>query len=95
MMSPCVGFVSLLVTTGDDSEFLVDRFGDFLQRTLAQGRPFYAHLCMHSIHEPHPAMPQYYQLYKKDPDYLGTLTQMDAQFGRLMTMLEQEVRKRP
>jgi hypothetical protein len=87
-------FVSLLVTTGDDSEFLVDRFGEFLQRTLAQGRPFYAHLCLHSIHEPHPAMPQYYRLYENDPDYLGTLTQMDAQFGRLMTMLEQEVRER-
>ena len=82
------------MTTGDDSEFLVDRFGEFLQRTLAQGRPFYAHLCLHSIHEPHPAMPQYYRLYENDPDYLGTLTQMDAQFGRLMTMLEQEVRKR-
>lgn len=61
---------------GDDSEFLVDRFEAFLNSTLAQRRPFYAHLCLHSIHEPHPAMPRYYSLYRRDPDYLGTLTQV-------------------
>ena len=74
---------------GDDSELLIDRFEVFLHRTLAQKRPFYAHLCLHSIHEPHPAMPKYYAQYRRDPDYLGTLTQMDVQIGRLMDLLEQ------
>ena len=67
---------------GDDSDFLIGRFETFLRKTVAAQRPFYAHICLHSIHEPHPAMPEYYALYAKDPDYLGTLTQMDAQFGR-------------
>ena len=41
---------------GDDSEFIVDTFEQFLNRQMAIGRsaPFYAHLCFHSIHEPHP-----------------------------------------
>lgn len=49
---------------GDDSEFLMDRFEIWLEKTLADGRPFLAHLCLHSIHEPHPSMPQYYHLYQ-------------------------------
>ena len=66
------------------------RFESFLRRTVSvERRPFYAHLCLHSIHEPHPAMPEYYRMYQKDPDYLGTLTQMDAQFGRLMDLLRE------
>jgi hypothetical protein len=74
---------------GDDSAFIVDTFQDFLERQVAAASPFYAHICFHSIHEPHPAMPEFYHLYSKDPDYLGTLTQMDVQFGRLLGMLEQ------
>lgn len=34
-------------------------------------RPFLAHLSLHSIHEPHPALPEYFNLYQADPDYLG------------------------
>lgn len=37
-------------------------------------RPFLAHLCLHSIHEPHPALPEYYNRYTADPDYLGNTT---------------------
>jgi arylsulfatase A-like enzyme len=72
---------------GDDSAFLVDHFDAFLLRQIAARRPWLAHLCFHAIHEPHPAMPQYYHLYDRDPDYLGALTMWDAQLGRLLGLL--------
>jgi hypothetical protein len=73
---------------GDDSAFIVDMFEAFLARQVAAKASFYAHLCFHSIHEPHPAMPEFYHMYENDPDYLGTLTQMDTQFGRLLGLLQ-------
>jgi len=75
---------------GDDSTFLLDRFEEFLKRQVASERPFLAHICFHAIHEPHPAMPEYYHLYAKDPDYLGALTMWDAALGRLMQLLKDE-----
>ena len=75
---------------GDDSQFIVDHFEEFLRDVVdRQSRPFLAHLALHSIHEPHPAMPEYWKLYSKDPDYLGTLTQMDVQIGRILSLLKQ------
>jgi arylsulfatase A-like enzyme len=73
---------------GDDSTFLVDNFEAFLTKQIVAGRPWLAHLCFHAIHEPHPAMPQYYHLYTKDPDYLGALTMWDVQLGRIMGLLK-------
>ena len=52
---------------GNDAEFIVDRFTNFMQRTLATDQQFYAHLTFHAIHEPHPAMPKFYAMYQKDP----------------------------
>ena len=48
-------------------------------RQATAGRPWLAHLCFHAIHEPHPAMPQFYHDYANDPDYLGALTMWDVQ----------------
>mmetsp|Transcript_147 Transcript_147/g.296 ORF Transcript_147/g.296 Transcript_147/m.296 type:complete len:613 (+) Transcript_147:7-1845(+) len=73
---------------GNDAEFVVDRFEGFLNKTLDEDRPFYAHLTFHAIHEPHPAMPEYFALYQKDPDYLGALTMFDGQLGRLVQLLK-------
>jgi hypothetical protein len=47
---------------GDDSEFIVDHFEKFLTAQIAAKRPFLAHLCTHSIHEPHPSMPEYHAM---------------------------------
>ena len=69
---------------GDDSEFILDIFENFVMQRTQDKRKFVAHLSLHSIHEPHPSMPEYYHLYPKDPDYLGTLTQLDMQIGRLV-----------
>ena len=68
---------------GDDTLHIADRFTAFLDDRVKDSRPWLAHLCIHSIHEPHPAMPMYYHMYKNDPDYLGTLTQMDAGIGAI------------
>ena len=68
---------------GDDSVFIVEKFTEFLDERVHDSKPWLAHLCLHSIHEPHPAMPEFYSLYENDPDYLGTLTQMDAAIGVL------------
>jgi arylsulfatase A-like enzyme len=68
---------------GDDSVFIVEQFTQFLDARVSDSKPWLAHLCLHSIHEPHPALPEFYRLYQNDPDYLGTLTQMDSAIGVL------------
>lgn len=51
-----------------------------------------AYMAIHSIHLPHPALPEFYAMYPQDmdPDYVGTLTQMDVQIGRLRQFLKDE-----
>lgn len=73
---------------GDDSAFLVDQFEAFLERQVSAKRPWLAHICFHAIHEPHPAMPEFYRLYSKDPDYLGALSMWDVQIGRVLQLLK-------
>ena len=53
---------------GDDTLFIAARFSRFLADRVADSRPWLAHLCLHSIHEPHPAMPEYWHHYQNDPD---------------------------
>jgi len=74
---------------GDDSEFIVNHFETFLNKRDRDERPWLAHLCFHAIHEPHPALPEYYNSYKYDQDYIGALTQWDVQVGRLMSLLKE------
>ena len=69
------------------------------QAALSQNRTqdgelpgFMAQLWLHTVHIPHPAMPQWYHNYsdvhgQPAGDYLGTVSQMDAQIGRLRAML--------
>lgn len=87
---------------GDDNLFILDEFESFLAgREIEEGtaditiggkderaQPFLAYLTMHSIHEPHPALPEYYGRYERDPDYNGILFQFDVAFGRLMQILD-------
>ena len=86
---------------GDDSTFLIDRFELFLAKQLAAKNPWLAHICFHAIHEPHPAMPKFWNMYAtpgtnrgdpnyRDPDYLGALTMWDDQIGRLMGLLKDQ-----
>jgi hypothetical protein len=48
---------------GDDSTFLLDRFEIFLGKQIAAANPWLAHICFHAIHEPHPAMPVFWNMY--------------------------------
>eukprot|EP01047_Picozoa_sp_COSAG01_P053071 COSAG01_NODE_5648_length_4118_cov_3.920129_3_plen_102_part_00 len=62
---------------GDDSTFLIDRFETFLAKQIAAANPWLAHICFHAIHEPHPAMPVFWNMYatpgtnRGDPNYRG------------------------
>ena len=73
---------------GNDAHFIVDRFLEFLDKSIVDKKKFYAHLTFHAIHEPHPAMPEFYDMYEKDPDYLGALTMFDVELGRLIQQLK-------
>jgi hypothetical protein len=91
----CVGNLTTKIA-GDDSEHIMDVFEEFVTRKVSPGpeqSKFLALLWLHTVHEPHPALPQYYHQYNDtfgDPagDYLGTITQMDVQIGRLRQMLK-------
>jgi arylsulfatase A-like enzyme len=82
--------------TGNDNVLIMDLFEDFLKRKAPGGSeesPFFAAIWTHTNHEPHPAMPEWYHAYADvygEPagDYLGTISQMDQQIGRLRTMLK-------
>ena len=58
---------------GDDSEFLVDQLLDFLENRDTS-RPFLALVHLHTIHVPHPALPEFYRQFPPGlGDYLGTV----------------------
>lgn len=75
---------------------MMDIFEDFLKRKApggAEEAPFVAVLWLHTNHMPHPAMPEWFHAYNDtfgEPagDYLGTISQMDSQIGRLRQMLK-------
>eukprot|EP00937_MAST-01D_sp_MAST-1D-sp2_P003969 g3969.t1 len=77
---------------GDDGEYLVSRFDDFVGRAAAAGRPFLSALWMHYIHLPHPAMPAFFRSAQDrgtgDPDYVGALEQWDSSVGKLQDVLK-------
>ena len=97
LQQDCVGNLTSKVE-GDDSSYIMDQFESFMHRKLTsptEKKPFLALLWMHTNHEPHPSLPQFYHNYTDafgDPagDYLGTLTQLDVQIGRLRQMLVDE-----
>ena len=84
--------------TGDDAVYIIDSFEAFLNRSTVRphqvsSSPFLAVLWLHTIHMPRGALPQYFHAYKDafgDPagDYLGALSQMDVQLGRLRQLLQ-------
>lgn len=80
---------------GDDSEAMVDKFEEYLARKTSgdEEAPFMAHLWFHTNHMEHPSLPEYYYAYNDtmgNPagDYLGTITQMDVQIGRVRELLK-------
>ena len=101
-MTSKIGASRVAPDTGDDTEHVLNVFEDFLDRKVGKANAtapgpekapaFFAALWLHTNHEPHPALPQFYHAYNDtygNPagDYLGTLTQMDSNFARLQAML--------
>ena len=75
----------------------MDVFEEYLHRQVAgpEPTPFLAALWLHTNHVPHPAMPEWFNAYadahgRPAGDYLGTISQMDVQIGRLREMLRRE-----
>jgi hypothetical protein len=81
---------------GDDTLEIMNYFEEFLNRKgpgKPEQAPFLAVLWLHTNHMPHPAMPEWYNAYidangQPAGDYLGTISQMDNQIGRLRAMLK-------
>ena len=75
---------------GDDGDFLLGQFDNFVGRAVTAARPFLIEVAAHYIHLPHPAMPEFFQaaLPTGDPDYTGALAQWDNTMGRLLQSLE-------
>ena len=49
---------------GDDTEFIMDRFEEFLVRkTTTEPGGFFAALWTHTNHVPHPSLPEYFHMY--------------------------------
>jgi arylsulfatase A-like enzyme len=73
----------------DDSLFIMDRFENFAYRqAVVNERPFLAYLCLHALHEPHSTLPEFYNMYSIDSEYLGAITQMDNAIGSLISILK-------
>jgi len=72
---------------GDDSRIIMDRAVPFIQKAAKAGKPFLAVIWFHTPHLPVVAGPKHRKLYADQPEgaqhYLGCITAMDEQMGRL------------
>jgi arylsulfatase A-like enzyme len=77
---------------GSDGDFFVDKMTAFVGESVAASQKFLAVLMLHYIHLPHPAMPTYFEERRdsRDPDYVGTLQQLDDTIGELVAVLQKE-----
>eukprot|EP01043_Picozoa_sp_COSAG02_P048417 COSAG02_NODE_4754_length_5022_cov_2.228113_2_plen_736_part_00 len=77
---------------GDDNEYIMDHFEEWLHTADRVSKPWLALLWLHTVHVPHPAMPEWFNSVpypQQNGDYQGTIAQMDAQIGRLRAMLRE------
>ncbi|YCM42990.1 sulfatase-like hydrolase/transferase [Verrucomicrobiaceae bacterium 227] len=76
---------------GDDSRIIMDRALPFIQKSVAEKKPFLACIWFHTPHEPVVAGPEYRKLYPENgtlkQNYYGCITAMDEQIGRLRAEL--------
>ena len=78
---------------GDDSRIIMDRALPFVREAVRSGRPFFAVVWFHTPHLPVVAGPEHRALYAGlSPEmqhYLGAITAMDEQIGRLRAELRE------
>ncbi len=75
---------------GDDSRVIMDRAIPFIENAAKNESPFLAIIWFHTPHLPVIAGPKYLDMYKGHPGahYLGCITAMDEQMGRLRKKLK-------
>ena len=73
---------------GDDGQHVVDTLEQFVGDNVKNATSWLAVLMLHYIHLPHPAMPKYFAAYDNDPDYVGTLQQLDDNVGAIVDTLK-------
>eukprot|EP00118_Oscarella_pearsei_P025379 m.308089 g.308089 ORF g.308089 m.308089 type:complete len:508 (+) comp43362_c0_seq1:29-1552(+) len=90
------GIMNLTVPEkADDSEFLVDQLEEFLHQMSTAKKPFLAYVPLHTVHIRYIAVEPYKSEYKKkgysddEVDYYGAITAMDAQIGRIRSLLSE------
>ncbi|WP_430931159.1 sulfatase-like hydrolase/transferase [Saccharicrinis sp. 156] len=77
---------------GDDSRVIMDRALPFMQKAVADEKPFFTVIWFHTPHSPVVAGPKYLDMYKEYDEnkqhYYGCITAMDAQMARLQSELK-------
>ena len=77
---------------GDDSRIIMDRAIPFMEKSIANGEPFFTTIWFHTPHEPVVAGPEYLAKYPDLPigqqHLYGAITAMDDQIGRLRAFLK-------
>ncbi len=81
-------------TQGFASQLVADEAIHWLRDLRDKSKPFFLYVCFHEPHEPIATDDQYKKLYpsadKSFTVHHGNITQMDANFGRLMQTLEDD-----
>ncbi|MDW7695767.1 sulfatase-like hydrolase/transferase [Flammeovirgaceae bacterium SG7u.111] len=76
---------------GDDSRVIMDRAVPFIEKSIDEGKPFFATIWFHTPHEPIAAGPEYLAKYpdlaEEQKHLYGCITAMDDQIGRLRKLL--------
>lgn len=79
-------------TQGFASQLVADEAIHWLRDVRDKSKPFFLYVCFHEPHEPIATDDQYKKLYPRDDKsfaaHHGNITQMDANFGRLMQALD-------
>jgi arylsulfatase A-like enzyme len=79
--------------SGDDSRVMMDRAIPFIEQAARAKTPFLAVIWFHAPHLPTVAGPEHRALYADQPEdaqnYLGCISAMDEQVGRLRAKLEE------
>ena len=78
--------------SGDDSKIIMDRAIPFVEHAVRENIPFFAVIWFHAPHKPVLAGPEHREYYNDLPEkaqhYLGCLTAMDEQMGRLLQSID-------
>ena len=73
---------------GDDSKLIMDHALPFIRSAAGTNTPFLAVIWFHAPHLPVLSAPPYTDGYEEHKDYLGCITAMDEQMGRLRAELQ-------